>query len=192
MNNLALFFTGLALAISTVVNVPEKDTNKGFDFNKYKEAMMEMAEVRFAKSIEPIRFEAYALIDIDGDGLSEVWVRGDEGQDWQGVFSIEGDSVVLLADADATSELMFYPNAVGYSGYISPGRVDEAFSVLKNSRIVASCEKHVEFNIFSEEMEITYESYHVNDKATDEDGYNAFVIQLGDTVPIAPVWHSVK
>ena len=192
MNNLTFLFLGLALTFSSVVKEVKKDSDNGFDFNKYKYTMLEMAEVRFAKSAEPIRFEAYALIDIDGDGLSEVWVRGDEGQDWQGVFSIEGDSVVLLAEADVTSELSFYKNAVGYSGYISPGLVDEGFSVLKNSRIVASCVKHVELNIFSEEIETTYEEYRVNDKYTDEDGYNAFVIQLGDTVSMTPIWHNIK
>ena len=34
------------------------------------------------------------------DGQNELWVRSDEGQDWQGVFAIDGDSVILLANAE--------------------------------------------------------------------------------------------
>ena len=34
------------------------------------------------------------------DGQNELWVRSDERQDWQGVFAIDGDSVILLANAE--------------------------------------------------------------------------------------------
>ena len=192
MKKIAFLIFGLALALASFAQNPVKVNNDGFDFDKYKDTMQEYAIPRFAKSTDPLVFVEYALVDIDGDGLSEVWVRSDEGQDWQGVFSVEGDSVVLLADADVASDLQFYKNAVGYSSYISPGRVDEGYSVLKNSRIVASCEMHMEFNIFSDEQEVYYEDYVVNGKDVDKDTYNTFVIDLGEKITPEPVWHRIQ
>ncbi|MBQ6965818.1 MAG: hypothetical protein IJP82_09055 [Bacteroidaceae bacterium] len=165
---------------------------KSFDINKYKDAILEYAYPRFAKSAEDVRLKDYALVDIDGDGSPELWVRGDEGQDWQGVFSLDGNSLTLLADADVCSELLFYKNAAGYNSYISPGRVDEAYSVLKDSRIVFSAEKHMEFDIFSDEQETQYEDYMVNGKDVDEDAYNQFVLQLGDTIEVKAEWKTLE
>ena len=162
-----------------------------FDISKFKERIEDQAFIRFAKSAEDVRLIEYALIDLDGDGHQELWVRGDDGQDYQGVFALHGDSLIALAEADVCSELKFYKNAVGFSSYISPGRVDEGYSVIQNSHIVASCEYHLEFNIFSDDQEVTDEYYSVNDEETDEEGYNNFVNQLGDTIPMNPVWHQI-
>ncbi|MBO4674254.1 MAG: hypothetical protein J5616_07885 [Bacteroidaceae bacterium] len=166
---------------------------KPFDINKYKDVILnEYAYPRFAKSSDDTVLKDYALIDIDGDGKSELWVRGDESQDWQGVFSLDGDSLTLLADADVCSEIKVYKNAVGYHSYISPGQVDEAFSVLKNSCIVSSAEMSMKFDIFSDDQEVEYEGYTVNDKEVDEDTYNEFVQKLGDTIEVNPEWHPIE
>lgn len=182
---LAMLFTPLSMAAQ------EK---KSFDFNKYREVIMnEYAfPLRFAKSADDVVLKDYALVDIDGDGKPELWVRGDEGQDWQGVFSLDGDSLTLLADADACSEIKVYKNAVGYHSYISPGQVDEAYSVLKNSRVVASADMNMKFDIFSDEQEVEYEGYTVNGKEVDEDTYNEFVLKLGDTVEVTPEWIAIE
>ena len=169
-----------------------KAQETGFDFGKYRAAVKENAYPRFAKSAEDVRFKAYALIDLDGDGKQELWVKGDEGQDWQGVFALKDDgSVVLLADADVCSELQFFKNAVAFKSYISPGRVDEGFSVLQNSRVVHSGVMHKEFNIFSDEMETQYESYTVDDKDVDEETYRETFYALGVEVELTPVWHDI-
>ena len=165
---------------------------KRFDINKYKDAILEYAIPRFAKSAEDTVLKDYALVDIDGDGKSELWVRGDESQDWQGVFSLDGDSLTLLADADVCSDIKVYKNAVGYHSYISPGQVDEAFSVLKDSRIASSAEMHMEFDIFTDDQEVKCEDYSIDDKEVDEDTYNAFVVQLGDAVEVKPEWIAIE
>ena len=162
-----------------------------FDIMKYKDKIEDQAFYRFAKSTEDVRLVDYTLIDIDGDGQPELWVRGDDGQDYQGVFAIQDDSLIALAEADACSQLEFYKNAVGFTSYISPGRVDEGYSVLKDSHIIQSCEKHVELDIFTNDLDVIDEYYTVNDHETDEDGYNQFVTQLGDTIPMSPVWHQI-
>ena len=182
---LAMLFTPLSM---------EAQEKKSFDFNKYKDVIMNEYAFppRFAKSADDVVLKDYALVDIDGDGKSELWVRGDESQDWQGVFSLDGDSLTLLADADVCSEIKVYKNAVGYHSYISPGQVDEAYSVLKNSRIISSAEMNMKFNIFSDDQEVEYEGYSINDKEVDEDTYNDFVLKLGDTVEVTPEWIAIE
>ena len=181
----AVLFTPLSM---------EAQEKKDFNINKYKEVILNEYAFppRFAKSADDVVLKDYALVDIDGDGKPELWVRGDEGQDWQGVFSLDGDSLTLLADADACSEIKVYKNAVGYQSYISPGQVDEAYSVLKNSRIVASADMNMKFNIFSEDQEVEYEGYSVNGEEVDEDTYNKFVQKLGDTVEVTPEWIPIE
>ena len=182
---LAMLFTPLSM---------EAQEKKSFDFNKYRDVIMNEYAFppRFAKSADDVVLKDYALVDIDGDGKPELWVRGDEGQDWQGVFSLDGDSLTLLADADVCSEIKVYKNAVGYHSYISPGQVDEAYSVLKNSRIISSAEMNMKFNIFSDDQEVEYEGYSINDKEVDEDTYNDFVLKLGDTVEVTPEWIAIE
>lgn len=182
----------LLLMLPLLASLSCQAQKKSFDINQYKDAILEFAIPRFAKSAEDVRLKDYALVDIDGDKNPELWVRGDEGQDWQGVFSLDGDSLTLLADADVCSEIKVYKNAVGYQSYISPGRVDEAFSVLKKSRIISSAEMHMEFNIFSDDQEVKYEDYLINDKPVNEDTYNEFVLKLGDTVEVKPEWKTIE
>lgn len=174
-----LAFCGLARA----------QESQSFDFNKYKESIDREAFYRCFWG-DRLEYVDYALIDIDEDGKHELWVRGEE--EWQGVFAIDGDSVVFLAYADRCCDLYFFKNAVGYSSYVSPGSSEVGYNVLKDSRIVASAFKNVEFNIFSDELEIEYESYMVNDEDTEEDNYNRFVQQLGETIVIEPVWHKIE
>lgn len=162
-----------------------------FDFNRYKASIQAQTNLRFYRSEDEVRYVDYALIDIDQDGKSEVWVRGDEGQAWQGVFAIDGDSVVLLADADACSDLVFYKNAVGYNSYISPGHAESGISVLKNSKIVSSARMYKDIDIFSEEMETELVEYIIDGEYTDEESYDRFMEQL-EWYTVEPVWHKIE
>ena len=74
-----------------------------FDIHKYLEQMMEMPVERF--NIGDVELKEYALIDIDGDGLNEVWVRGD--LNYQALYTVEGDKVNKIAYADGSTELTF-------------------------------------------------------------------------------------
>ena len=163
-----------------------------FDFSRYHQKMLESANVRFAKSAEDIKFKEFALIDIDGDGQREVWVRGDEGQDYQGVFSLHGDTVEVLAEADVRSELKFYKGAVGYDGYYGDGRVMRGASMLKNSRCVHDYSEETKFNIFSDEQEMLLESYWVDNKVATAEQCERFREQLGEEVELDPVWHAIR
>lgn len=188
------------LAFGTMAQAQD---DKSFDFDKYKVSIDNEAFYQCLWD-DALNYVDYALIDLDGDGKSELWVRSEEEQSWQGVFAIEDDSVVFLAYADRCCDLVFFKNAVGYRSYISPGRAEAGYCVLKDSRIVASAFKYLEFNIFfdetesdeteteSDEMEMEYKSFMVNDEDVEEADFDRFVQQLGEAIEIEPVWHKIK
>ena len=164
---------------------------KTFDFSKYEAAMQQDAYPRFNKSADDVRFKDYAFVDIDGDGLPEVWVRGDEGQDFQAVYSISGDSVCMLASADTRSQIVFYKGAVGYDGYYGDGRVCRGGTIVRNSAPAESYEMEYVFNIFSEEQEMLHETYFLNNKMATAEACEKFADQLGDSISVTPAWHAV-
>ena len=84
-----------------------------FDIHKYLEQITEMPAERY--NIGDVLLTEYALIDIDGDGHNELWVRGN--LNYQALFTVEGDRVNKIAYADGCTDLIFYKNAVGYSAY---------------------------------------------------------------------------
>ena len=176
-----LAFAGLAWA----------QEDNPFDFDKYRASIDQEAYYQCVWD-DALNYVDYALIDIDEDGKSELWVRSEEEQSWQGVFAIDGDSVVFLAYADRCCSIVFFKNAVGYRSYVSPGRAEERYCVLNDSRIVASAFKSQEFDIFSEDMETEYKSFMVNDEDAEEADFDRFVQQLGEPVEMEPVWHKIK
>ena len=160
-----------------------------FDIHKYLEQMMEMPTDRF--NIGDVELKEYALIDIDGDGLNEVWVRGD--LNYQALYTVEGDKVNKIAYADGSTDLTFYKKAVGYSAYYSPGRSEDGAQMLKNSRLTDSYHSVVTFDIFSDEQEITSEYYFLNGKKSTEKACNKFKKKLGKPVATPqPVWHPIQ
>ena len=170
--------------------------DKSFDFNKYKvsidkEAFNQKAAFYQCSWDDALNYVDYAFIDIDEDGKSELWVRTDEEQAWQGVFAIDGDSVMLLAYADRCCDMVFFKKAIGYSTYVSPGHSAAGYCVLKDSHIVASAFMQVDINIFSD-METEFEWYKVNDEDVEEADFDRFVEQLGETIDIEPVWHKIE
>ena len=170
--------------------------DKSFDFNKYKvsidkEAFNQKAAFYQCSWDDALNYVDYAFIDIDADGKSELWVRTDEEQAWQGVFAIDGDSVMLLAYADRCCDMVFFKNAIGYSTYVSPGHSQAGYFVLKDSHIVASAFMQMDINIFSD-METEFEWYKVNDEDVEEADFDRFVEQLGETIDIEPVWHKIE
>ena len=170
--------------------------DKSFDFNKYKvsidkEAFNQKAAFYQCSWDDALNYVDYAFIDIDADGKSELWVRTDEEQAWQGVFAIDGDSVMLLAYADRCCDMVFFKKAIGYSTYVSPGHSAAGYCVLKDSHIVASAFMQMDINIFSD-METEFEWYKVNDEDVEEADYDRFVEQLGETIDIEPVWHKIE
>ncbi len=165
---------------------------KSFDINKYVKEMEEKAVVYYSKSTDDVRLIAYAFVDIDGDGHPEVWVRGDEGQDYQGVYSIVNDSVTLLASSDVRSKLDFYKGAVGFNGYYGDGISRQGFTIVKNSRPGDVYYSEDQFNMSSEEQETIFSDMMKNGKDISEEEWEKAESLLGDTLSLSPAWRSIE
>ena len=165
---------------------------KTFDINKYVGQMESEAYVIFSKGTDDIRIIAYTFVDVDSDGHPEVWVKGDEGQDFQGVYSVVGDSVRLLACSDARSEIDFYKGAVGFSGYYGTGEDRKAFTIVKNSLPGDEYFMEHKFNIFSEEQETVHLAQTKNGETISDEAWNEAEKMLGDTVSVTPHWRPIE
>lgn len=150
-----------------------------FDITKYLEQMKENEELRFAFGAYELK--EYALTDLDGDGKNELCVR-DSAVNYEAYYAILGDSVELIAYADGGTDLEFYKSAVGYSAYYSPGRSVQGARMLKNSVPTDYYISEEEFNIFSDEQEVTRESYYMNGEFVEKEDIEKFVEQLGEPV----------
>ncbi len=155
-----------------------------FAIEKYLEQMQDNPELRFA--FGEYELKEYALFDIDGDGKDEVWVR-DSTSHYQAIYTIEGDNVMLIAYADGSTDLEYYRNAVKYSAYYSPGRSCVGAQIVKDSKLADYCLSEVNWDIFSEEEEVTDEWYLINNKVVTAEDVDKFLEQLGDPIPEPPL-----
>lgn len=162
---------------------------RDFDMSKFPEGTFNGAYPRYPLSSDPVEFIAYTYIDVDGDGKPELWLR-DENQRYNAVYAIVGDSLELLADADARSDMEFYKGAVGYSGYYGSGKYCEGATVVRNSR---PADYYMEEVIFSMEDNETIldEIYYLNDKESTSDECDKFRESLGEKIERHPVWHPI-
>ena len=152
---------------------------KKIDISKYLDQMQENPDLRFAFGAYDLK--EYAFYDLDGDGKDEVFVS-DSTVHYKAIYAIVGDTAQLIAYADGCTNLVFYKNAVQYSAYYSPGRSVEGAQVVKDSKPTDYCLSEVEWNIFSDEQEVTYEWCIVNDKTATAEDFHKFIKQLGEPV----------
>lgn len=168
-------------------------TSADFDFSRYHKAMLEKARVRYPQDTCEIRFKEYCLIDIDGDGRAEIWVRGDDCHEYQGVFALGGDSVAVLAESDSYSELSFHKGAVSFDGFYGEGRTISGASKIRRSCRVSTYYEEVKVNAFGEDEEVEYENYVIDGRKATALECLRFRESLGDTIRIIhPIWFSVE
>ncbi len=183
-----LIITTMALLTISIMNTTCAQNND-FDIKKYLEQMNETPSDRY--NIGDVVLTEYALIDIDGDGIQEVWVRGENN--YQALYTVEGDVVKKIAYADGATDLVFYKNAVGYSAYYSPGRACEGAQVVKNSHLADSYDSEIEFDTSSEEQDVISESHWINGKESTSKACEKFLKRLGKPVePPQPAWYAIK
>ena len=185
----------MALAMTTCMAQAEADSlfddkhYRDFDMSKYHSDMFKGAYPRYSISSDPVEFIAYTYIDVDGDGKPELWLR-DENQNYSAVYALVGDSLELLADADARSEIEFYKGAVGYSGYYSSGRYCEGATIVRNSRPAEYYWEDITFSMEDNET-ILEESCYLNGKEATPDECDTFSATLGEKIERHPIWHPI-
>ena len=169
-------------------DVAEAGDNQEFDINKYIEEMQEDPGLRYP--LGDVVLTEYALVDLDGDGKNEVWVRGENN--YEALYTFENDGLGLIAYADGATDLTFYKNAVGYSAYYSPGHSYSGAQVVRNSRLAEYYDEQVDFDAFSDEQEVIDEIYTLNGEEASADECEEFQKRLGEPVDAPqPKWHPI-
>ena len=164
---------------------PATDT-PAFDISQYLDVMSDNPELRF--NIGDYNLSEYALADIDGDGIDEVWVR-DTTTNYLAIYCLSDDEPQLVAYADGCTDLEFYKNAVAYSAYYSPGRAFSGAQVLRHSQLAEYYWQEEEFDIFDDDQEEVYKTYYVNGEEATEADCDRIQEQLGEAVDApTPRW----
>ncbi len=161
-------------------NAAQSDSG-AFDITKYLNQIKENDELRYVFTSDELAPKEYALVDIDGDGKSELMVRDTEIH-YQAVYTIEGDSLWMLAYADGCTDLEFYKNGVGYQAYYSPGRAYDGIGTLQNSRHGDRYMHEVKFDIAGDQDEVEYETFFINSEMVTAEDIEAFKKKMGEPV----------
>ena len=106
---------GLDLLLGMRAYADDGRFNADFDITKYLQEMKKQAAKPYGCEPDDIFFDSYGLIDIDLDGLPEVYVRSGE-QYYSVVYSIAGGKVQLLSNSFAATEVYFFEHGVGAQG----------------------------------------------------------------------------
>lgn len=172
---------------------PMADLNQDFDIAKYQQAFIDKAELHFLSNDGEIRLVKYALIDVDHDGKPEVWVKGDDGESYQGVYAIDGDNVTLLGSGDTCTDLVFYKDAVGYDSYWDFTE-NEGATMLKNSKPTDSYTQCTEINPSTDDENVV--SCTINEELVDSATCYAFLSKLGQRILSSDLekevtWHDI-
>lgn len=159
--------------------------NEAFDITKFLDQIKDNPELRYGLSSEELSPKEYALVDIDGDGQNELMVR-DTLIHYQAIYTIEGDSLWMLAYKDGCTDLEFYKNGVGYQAYYSPGHAYDGVGMLQNSRHGDWYVHQVDFDISSEDSVVEGDMFLINGEMVSAEDIEAFKKKLGEPVE-APV-----
>ena len=159
------------------------------DIQRYAAQMMTMPFERM--NMGDVTLTEYALVDLDGDGCQEIWVRGDIN--YQAFFIVKGDSVEMIAYADGATDLTFHKNAISWSAYYSPGQWSKGACVLRDSRVISSYNADGEFTMEGDEEDTLWENYWIDGKESTSDACEQFQERLGEAVdePVAD-WHAIE
>ena len=133
-------------------------------------------------------FSKYALIDIDKDGESELWLSTDD-EEYQAVLSIVESGVTLLAGKDYQRHLLFHKGVVGDAGGCGTGCFYARYIQLKNS--VPEFE-FGDMQNYDFEQEDMVHSYSMDEEPlTDEEGL-IILDSFGDPYDPVVEWRPLK
>lgn len=129
-------------------------TPENFDINEYLPAMRVQAAEVYECKPEDVFFDSYALVDVDHDGLPEVFVKSDE-QYHKVLFSLADEKPLLLARSWGATDLYFFEHGVAAQGGCGTGCMMSDCTLMKDSRLVTTFKSIEESNMEGEVVETT-------------------------------------
>lgn len=161
--------------------------NKDFDINKYLPTMKELTAKEQAVEVYEISFDEYGLLDIDRDGLPEVFLQNGEGF-YSAVFSLAGGKPDLLAHSWGATSVYFFENGVGVQGGCGTGCFISDCTILKDSKALVNFCTVEECNMEGDFVSST-NTKDGEQVATEE--IEKLRLQLGEQLDLHPIMHKI-
>ena len=161
---------------------------KNYDISKYLSAMKEQVAQLQGGDKDAISFDAYGLIDVDLDGVPEVFVQNKE-QFSNVVFSIVGDKPSVLAHSYGATDIYFFEHGVGAQGGCGTGCMMSDCTIVKDSKAVVNFSKIDEYGM---DGELAASTMTKNGKEITIEEYDKLYDQLGDQLDLAAIMHEIE
>jgi hypothetical protein len=162
--------------------------HKDFDINKYLQEMKRLVAKEAGTDEDETSFDAYGLLDIDRDGMPEVYVR-DKEHFYNAVFSIADGKPTLLAASFNATEIYFFEHGVGAQGGCGTGCMMSDLTLIKNSRAVFNICSIDEYDM---DGELAASSMTKDDKKISKKEYDKLYAQLGEPVDLSAMLHEIE
>lgn len=130
----------------------------------------------------------YALIDIDNDGVPELWMQSDDGES-QAVYAV-GLTCDLLGGQGGGRTLSFYRGAVCDAGPCGTLCMSSVYRYVENSAYQRSLIDQQEWDAAND----TYgpSTYTYNGEMLIEGEGERLILELGDQLTFMPEWHPIQ
>lgn len=136
----------------------------------------------------PFDFTKFALIDIDMDGIPELWLRNEDDTD--GAFYCMGaGNPKLITTENWKIKGNITNHGVIVAGSAGTGAFYANYVLLQNSDVVDRIYYNASFNMETEGLDVEY-SREGDKPLTIEEGEKA-TAKLGDVREVNPIWHKL-
>ena len=162
--------------------------NTNFDINKYLPVMKEQVAKLQGVEKDEISFDAYGLIDVDLDGIPEVFVQNKE-HFYNVLFSIADGQPSPLANSFGATDIYFFEHGVGAQGGCGTGCMMSDCTIVKDSKAVVSFRTIDEYGM---DGELASSTKTKDGKEITAEEYDKLYAQLGEQLDLAAIMHEMK
>lgn len=133
-------------------------------------------------------FTKFALIDIDGDGTPELWLRTEDDNEGA-FFCMGGGKPKLITTETWKIKGNICEHGVLVAGSAGTGAFYANYVLLENSRVVDNIYYNAEYNIFTEDMDVSYSRGETPISIAEGEAATA---RLGKAREVEPVWYRLS
>ena len=162
--------------------------NTNFDINKYLPVMKEQVAKLQGVGKDEISFDAYGLIDVDLDGIPEVFVQNKE-HFYNVLFSIADGQPSPLANSFGATDIYFFEHGVGAQGGCGTGCMMSDLTLIKNSKAVVNFRTIDEYGM---DGELASSTKTKDGKEITAEEYDKLHAQLGTQLDLAAIMHEIE
>ena len=135
----------------------------------------------------PNDFTKFALVDIDSDGIPELWLRTEDEDG--AFFCMGGDAPQLIATENWKIKGNICQHGVLVAGSAGTGAFYAHYVLLENSRVVDNIHYNATLDINTDDMRVEYSR---GDKEISIEEGEKVTARLGEAREVEPVWHQLN